>query len=59
MTLMPSIARWDTARNTLTDAEMINIHNVEFYSEVARWWTHILVVVARNVPTLERFKKPC
>ena len=46
-----SIATQNSARNAITDTEIIEITNVEYTGEEARRWKHSIVAAARNIPT--------
>ena len=46
-----SIGTRNVARTAITDADIIEIDNIEFSSEVARRWKHSIVTAAKNVPT--------
>ena len=47
----PSIAMRNSARNTITNAEIKDIINVEYTGEEVRRWKHSIVAAAKNIPT--------
>ena len=46
-----SIATRNSVRNAITDAEIIEITNIEYTGEEARRWKRSIVVAAKNIPT--------
>ena len=46
-----SIGTRNAARTAITDADIIEIDDIEFSSETARRWKHAIVTAAKNVPT--------
>ena len=46
-----SIATRNSTRNAITNAEIIEITDVEYTGEEARRWKHSIVGTAKNIPT--------